>query len=213
MLDLQQINYLIPNILNFLSFEYHILFLQYLDNDDKLILHENRSFIFNQLMHPNNLLDMKYIINLNKVANPKINRLTNFYNESKLHFLLVFNNKHKLLKYIYKNINKQNNKYLFKNPYIYEYLLNSKMTSNKGLINQCKYFMDNIYSYNYIYEMCDEMPSTFNYIQISYNLINILNKDAYHRLIKKLNQKEYKKILKAVQKEEKELELLVNNFQ
>ena len=47
MLDLQQINYLIPNILNFLPFEYHILFLQYLDNDEKLILHENRSFIFN----------------------------------------------------------------------------------------------------------------------------------------------------------------------
>ena len=64
MLDLTLINDLIPNILNHLSYEYHILFFKYLEDDKKLILNNHRSYIFCQLLLPNNLIDFKYILNL-----------------------------------------------------------------------------------------------------------------------------------------------------
>ena len=63
--------------------------------------------------------------------------------------------------------------------------------------------MEHAYNYNDKYEICDETPLTFNYIQISYNLIKELNKAAYHRLIKKLNKKEYIRISKDSSKRRK----------
>ena len=50
MLDLTIINDLIPNILKHLSYEYHILFLKYIDSDDRIILNNHRSYIFCQLL-------------------------------------------------------------------------------------------------------------------------------------------------------------------
>ena len=87
MIDLTKIDDLIPNILKYLSYEYHILFFKYLDSDVKLILNEHRSYIFCQLLLPNNLINIQYILNLKKVVSPK-SKFKEFFHETKLNFFI-----------------------------------------------------------------------------------------------------------------------------
>jgi hypothetical protein len=100
MLDFTKMIDLIPIVLKHLSYEYHILFLKYLESDEKIILNKHRSYIFCQLMLKNNLLDLKYILNLKKIVSCDT-KFRHFFHEEKLNFLLIKNNNHHLIKYIY----------------------------------------------------------------------------------------------------------------
>ncbi len=85
MLDLTIIDDLIPNVLKYLSYEYHILFLKYLDSDDKNILNKHKSYIFCQLLLANNLFNIQYILNLKKVISPK-SKFNDFFHEKSYYF-------------------------------------------------------------------------------------------------------------------------------
>ena len=89
MIDIATIADLIPNILNYLSYEYHIIFYKYLDEDKKTILYNQRNYIFCQLLQTN-IIDFNYILNLKKILSPNI-KFNNFFHETKLNFLLVKN--------------------------------------------------------------------------------------------------------------------------
>jgi hypothetical protein len=91
MLDFTKMIDLIPIVLKHLSYEYHILFLKYLESDEKNILNKHRSYIFCQLMLKNNLLDLKYILNLKKIVSCDT-KFRHFFHEEKLNFLLIKNN-------------------------------------------------------------------------------------------------------------------------
>ena len=157
MLDLTIINDLIPNILKHLSYEYHILFLKYIDSDDRIILNNHRSYIFCQLLLPNNLINIQYLLNLKQVISPK-SKFNDFFHEKKLLFLLIKNNKHHIINYIYnkypidyKNINFK----IIENPFIFEYLIKNNIIERKFLKNNyIKYVKYNIHNDDYDF-YCD----------------------------------------------------------
>jgi hypothetical protein len=152
MIDLIVIEDLIPNILKHLSYEYHILFLKYLDSDDRTILNNHRSYIFCQLLLPNNLINIQYLLNLKQVISPKT-KFNDFFHETKLLFLLIKNNKHHIINYIYnkypidyKNISFK----IIENPFIFEYLIKNNIIERKFLKNNyIKYVKYNIRNDDY----------------------------------------------------------------
>jgi hypothetical protein len=144
MFDFSKIPDLIPNILKYLSYEYHILFLYFLPYDKLKELNENRSLIFNNLMVSNTLTDMKYIIYLNRIANSfknndleyyknetcnkdnyfKNNNILTFFKSVKLYFLLVKMKNYKFFKYTMATLtNVKKMEIISNNAYIYRYLI------------------------------------------------------------------------------------------
>jgi hypothetical protein len=206
MLDLTKIEDLIPNILKHLSYEYHILFLKYINSDNKYILNEHRSYIFCQLLLPNNLMNFKYVLNLKQIVEPKANFNYYFHNK-KLQFLLIKNNNHSIMKYIYKNypINNKKINYIKEYPYIFEYLLKYNIISKSFMknnyikyvkydINNPKYNMNSInlnIDENLFYTNKEDLPFIEIFLNYSYNLMYRLNKISYQNLIITY-KKEYK---------------------
>jgi len=216
MIDLTKIDDLIPNILKYLSYEYHILFFKYLDSDVKLILNKHRSYIFCQLLSPNNLINIQYILNLKKVISPK-SKLNEFFHETKLLFILIKNDKHHIIKYIYdkypidyKNINYK----IIQKPFIFEYLINNKIIEIKFLKNNyikyVKYDINNgdsDWNKKYYINLSsiienfpisnEDLPLIDIFLNYSYNLMNRLNRIAYQNIIINYNKECKYKWLKS----------------
>ena len=202
MIDLIVLQDLIPNILKHLSYEYHILFLKYLDSDDIIILNNHRSYIFCQLLLPNNLINIQYLLNLKQVISPKT-KFNDFFHETKLLFLLIKNNKHHIINYIYnkypidyKNISFR----IIEKPFIFEYLIKNNIIERKFLKNNyIKYVKYNIRNDNYDFyskynipltNIIDNFPISNEdlplidiFLNHSYNLMSRLNRIAYQNII------------------------------